>query len=107
MRVLIDECLPRKFKDTLLGHECETVPDAGLAGQANGELLAAAEKQGFEVFLTIDAGIPYQQNLKECRIAILVIRTRSNRLPDLAPKAAECLAVLLSIKPGQVVIVGN
>jgi hypothetical protein len=52
MRVLLDECVPRKLKNHLLGHECVTVPDAGLAGKKNGELLSLAVQAGFEVFLT-------------------------------------------------------
>ena len=50
MKVLIDECIPRKIKRSLPGHECQTVPEAGLAGKTNGELLSLAERQGFEVF---------------------------------------------------------
>jgi hypothetical protein len=51
MKVLLDECLPRKLKNHLLGHDCSTVPEAGWAGKKNGELLSLAEKSGIEVFL--------------------------------------------------------
>lgn len=54
MKVLLDECVPRKFKDSLTGHECRTVPEAGWAGKKNGELLSLAEQADFEVFLTVD-----------------------------------------------------
>ncbi len=54
MKILIDECVPRKFKHSLVDHHCQTVPEAGLAGKENGELLYIAETRGFEVFLTID-----------------------------------------------------
>jgi len=64
MKLLLDECVPRKFKDQLPGHECHTVPEIGLAGKKNGELLFLAEKAGFQVFLTIDRGIEYEQNLR-------------------------------------------
>jgi hypothetical protein len=56
MKILIDECVPRKFKANLLGHDCLTVPEAGLAGTENGQLLSLAEQRGFEVFLTLDKG---------------------------------------------------
>jgi hypothetical protein len=67
MKVLLDECIPRKFKECFVGHACSTVPEAGFAGERNGELLSLAEQQGFEVFLTLDKGIQYQQNLTQSR----------------------------------------
>jgi len=54
VRVLLDECLPRKLKNSRAGHECATVPQAGLAGKKNGQLLSLAESQGFDLFLTLD-----------------------------------------------------
>ena len=63
MKILLDECIPRRFKESLVGHICLTVPEVGLAGRKNGELLSLAEQDGFEVFLTLDKGLQYQQNL--------------------------------------------
>jgi predicted nuclease of predicted toxin-antitoxin system len=63
MKILIDECVPRKFKYRLVDHHCQTVPEAGLAGKENGELLSIAEKRGSEVFLTIDKGFAYEKVL--------------------------------------------
>ncbi len=54
MKILFDECIPRKFKNSFTEYESLTVPEAGLAGKKNGELLTLAERRGFEVFLTID-----------------------------------------------------
>jgi len=54
MKVLLDECVPRQLKKNLTGHECRTVPEVGLAGKKNGELLSFAETAGFEVFITLD-----------------------------------------------------
>jgi predicted nuclease of predicted toxin-antitoxin system len=107
MRVLLDECIPRKFKLSLGGHDCSTVPEAGLAGKKNGELLALAEDQGFEVFLTLDRGLPYQQNLAGRHIAILQIRANSNRLADLLPHAAACRENLERVRPGDVLVIGR
>jgi len=106
MKVLLDECIPRKFKGCFAGQECSTVPEAGLAGKKNGELLALAEDQGFEVFLTLDKGIQYQQNLAERSIAIVIVRARSNRMIDLLPHADACLAEIRSIQPGQIILIG-
>jgi hypothetical protein len=61
MKVLLDECVPRKLKRLLPTHSCQTVPDAGYAGKENGELLELAERPGFEVFLTLDRGMVHQQ----------------------------------------------
>jgi hypothetical protein len=63
MRVLIDECIDERFRNSLPEHDCQTARYAGLAGLKNGELLIAAETAKFDVFLTVDQGIEYQQNL--------------------------------------------
>jgi predicted nuclease of predicted toxin-antitoxin system len=106
MRILLDECIPRKLKHSFAGHDCLTVPEAGLAGFSNGELLALAERNGFQVFLTLDKGIAYQQKLTGRKLAVIVIRARSNRLEDLLPHVEDCLAKL-NTTPGQVVVVGG
>jgi predicted nuclease of predicted toxin-antitoxin system len=72
MKLLLDECLPRKLKNHLPGHECHTVPEAGWAGKKNGELLLLAEKSGFQIFLTLDRGMEYEQNLKGREITIVL-----------------------------------
>ncbi len=107
MRLLIDECVPRKVKFLFIegGHECETVGEAGFSSKENGELLALADKN-FDVFITIDKNIRYQQNIKGRNIAVLIIRPASNDLDDIRPHVPHALAALQSIKPGQVVEVG-
>jgi predicted nuclease of predicted toxin-antitoxin system len=107
MRLLIDECLPRKVKSLFAegGHECETVRDEGFGGKENGELLALADKS-FDVLITIDKNIRYQQNVTRRNVAIVVIRPASNDLDDIRPYVADALAALKPIKPGQIVEVG-
>lgn len=105
MRVLLDECVPRKFKFTLSSHDCRTVPEAGFAGKKNGELIVLAEQEGFEIFLTLDQGVSYQLSLVGRSIAVVVVRARSNRLEHLLPHAEECLKVIASAKPGSITIV--
>ena len=102
-KLLLDECIPRKFNNYLLGHESLTVPEAGLAGKKNGELLSFAESAGFEVFLTLDRGIEFEQNLAGRNLAVLIIRTKSSRLVDLLPYVPKILAALGSIEAGQLV----
>jgi predicted nuclease of predicted toxin-antitoxin system len=107
MRLLLDECLPRRAKYLFAegGHECETVRDVGFSGKENGELLALAEKK-FDVFVTIDRNIRHQQNLRGGNIAVWIIRTTSNDLDDIRPHVPQALAALKTIRPGQVVEVG-
>ncbi len=106
MKLLLDECVPRKFRNMLPGHDCRTAPEEGLAGKKNGELLSRAEKSGFEVFLTIDRGLEYEQNLQGRNIAVILVRSKSSRLADLLPQSPEILRVLRSIRPGDLVKVG-
>ena len=74
--------------------------------QENGELESLADPQ-FDVLLTLDKNLPYQQNLDTKRIAVLIVRARSNRIQDLLPVIPECFAALESIQPRQVVRVGS
>jgi hypothetical protein len=107
MKVLLDECIPRKLKNALPDHECQTVPEAGLAGQKNGRLLSLAEHAGFELFLTMDKGVQYQQNLVGRSIAIPIIRAQSNRLADLLPHIEACRLIMRSIQPREVIRIGT
>jgi hypothetical protein len=84
MRVLIDECLPRKLKFQLPDHETKTVPEMDWAGRKNGELLSLMMGQ-FDVFITIDQNVKYQQNLQNISIAFITVSAPSNRLADLLP----------------------
>jgi len=106
VKILLDECLPRDLRKHLVGHECQTVPQAGLAGVANGELLTRAERSGWQVLMTMDQGIPYQQNLTGRTVSLAIVRAKSNRLPDLLPHVPAILAALRSLKPGEVVQIG-
>ena len=91
----------------LPGHDCQTARYAGFAGLKNGEILGAAEAAKFDVFLTTDQGLEYQQNLSGRRIAIIVFRAKSNRLSDILPHIQECLMHMASIQPGQTIKIGN
>jgi predicted nuclease of predicted toxin-antitoxin system len=84
MRILLDEDLPRRLCALLTEHEASTVPGSGRAGVKNGKLLALAATQ-FDVFLTMDRNLEYQQNLTTLPIAVLVIEAVSNRLEHLLP----------------------
>jgi predicted nuclease of predicted toxin-antitoxin system len=102
MKILLDECIPRKLKYSLPRHECQTVPEAGLAGKKNGSLLDLAESAGFEIFVTMDKGLEYEQNLAGRSIAILILRARSNRPADLLPLARELLRTMKLASKGEI-----
>ena len=106
MRVLIDECIDERFRNSFPGHDCQTTRYAGLAGLKNGDLLTAAEKAAFDVFLTVDQGIEYQQNLTGKSVAVIILHVKSNRLADLLTLVPASLACIESIRPGQLVRVG-
>ncbi len=72
MRILIGECIDEQFRSSLPGHDCQTARYAGLAGLKNSDLLTAADAKKFDVFLTVDQGIEYQQNLEGRKIAIIL-----------------------------------
>jgi len=63
MRILLDECVNQRLRNYLPGHYCESAEYAGFAGLKNGELLNAAESAHFDVLLTVDRGLEYEQNL--------------------------------------------
>ena len=106
MRVLLDECLPRKLKTDLAGHEVRTAQEEGWAGLKNGELLQVASTR-FDVLLTVDRNLAFQQNLAGVRIAVLAMVAKGNRLADLRPLVPQVLSALTRAKPGEVIRVGG
>jgi hypothetical protein len=104
-RVLLDECLPRHLKRSLAGHEVCTVPEAGWASKENGELLALAVDK-YDVFVTVDRNLTFQQNLEKLQIAIVVLVARGNRLEDLMPLVPALQRAVETIERGQIVRLG-
>lgn len=102
MRILIDECLDWRLCRALFGHHCSSVRGAGWAGLTNGRLLEKAQHQ-FEVFLTGDRNLKFQQNLATFEIAVVVLEARSTRLSDTLQLIPDVLTVLETIQPCQVV----
>ncbi len=78
MRILLDECVPWPLAKHLTGYECKSAQFCGWAGIKNGELLGLAEAQ-FDLFLTADQSLRYQQNLTGRKIAILLLSTNDLR----------------------------
>jgi len=107
MKILVDECLPSELCVVLteMGHECRTVRQAGFGSKKNGELLALAEGR-WDVLLTGDRNIKYQQNMIGRNVSILILRAKSNRMKDLLPLIPACGEALLSLQPGQIAEAG-
>jgi len=102
MRVLLDECVPRKLRNELPGHDVKTVADMKWAGTKNGELLQRAASR-FDALVTVDQGIPYQQNLAGIALALIIVQAPSNDIKGLRPALPELLRVLATIQAGQVI----
>jgi hypothetical protein len=81
------------------GHDVYTVYYMGWSGVRNGELLARSAKSGFDAFVTLDSGVPFQQNVAAHAIAVVVLRAPSNDIEDLLPLVPRLLAALPSLKP--------
>lgn len=105
MKILLDECIDRRLARDLKGHTVKTAPQMGWAGIKNGRLLALAEKE-FDVFVTVDRNLSFQQHLPKFKIAVLVLRARSNRLVDLQPLAPAMLAIFPMLKAGEAMTIG-
>ena len=104
MRILLDENLDWRLIRSLPGHQVESVQKNGWAGTKNGELLARAEPV-FDVFITMDGQIEFQQNYSRLRLAIVALRAPSNRLRDTDPLMPKVLLLLSTLRPGTVTVV--
>src|SRR5688572_13614565 len=104
MKILIDECLPRKLKNELIGHKVKTVPEMGWSGKKNGELLTLM-LDAFEVFITIDNNLEHQQQLQELPISFIVFSAKSNTLAVLKPLMPAVRMALETIQLGELVII--
>ncbi len=102
MKIILDECLPKKLKACFQNHEVSTVPEEGWAGKKNGELLKLIEKD-FEAFITVDRNLSFQQNTLTTRILIVVIFCKSNRFQDLERLTPEIEAALAGPKRNAVI----
>jgi predicted nuclease of predicted toxin-antitoxin system len=104
MKILLDECIDRKLAREFPDQEVRTVPQIGWAGVKNGQLLALAEAE-FDVFITVDRNLSFQQNLPQFNIAVIVLQAPSNRLADLKPLAPKVLTILSTITKGKATVV--
>jgi len=101
LNVLLDECVDRRLAVHIVGHHVSTVPEQGWAGLNNGDLLETAGPR-FDVFVTVDRNLAFQQNIAGFHIAVMILYGASNRLSDLVPLVPKLLDALSSVSPGAV-----
>src|SRR5271170_5938766 len=98
MRILFDQATPVPIRSYLEGHEVRTAAQQGWDTLKNGELLAAAEADGFDVLLTTDKNMPYQQNLAGRKIAVVVLGLQ--QWPSLRPQVGRVVEAIKAARPG-------
>jgi hypothetical protein len=102
VRVLLDEQLPRKLVRELVGHEVSTVQREGWAGVENGQLLWLAAEAGFDVFVTKDQSLEFQQNLSSARLGVIFLDAPSHDIDVLRPLVPATLVAIEQIRAGEV-----
>jgi hypothetical protein len=101
MKVLLDECLPKKLKREVQADVVKTVPEMGWAGTKNGSLLGLVERE-FDVFLTNDQNLEYQQNLNRFDLSIIVLVAMTNDIEDLRPLMPSANAAIRDMGPREI-----
>jgi predicted nuclease of predicted toxin-antitoxin system len=103
LRILIDECLPVQLRHIFVGHDARTVVHMSWRSLRNGELLAAAEREQFEIFITADARIPTNHDITQSPLAVVVVPTNRRKILDQI--TGLILDTVAQAKPGKVLIV--
>jgi len=101
-RVLLDESVPHDLLTHLRGINAATVQAMGWAGMKNGVLLRTAREAGYEILVTVDRRMEYQQNIPESGLALVVLHASSTRMPDLLPLLPALLEALPGARAGEV-----
>lgn len=104
MKVLLDECVTHYLKRHFAAHEVFTIEEAGFKGVKNGRLLEAASGQ-YDVLVTVDQNLEYQQNLKTFDIAVVLLKAKRSTYPMLKPLMPRVLEILETIESGEIVTV--
>lgn len=102
MNVLLDEMMPAKLRQQIVGHTVKTIAQAGWKGTVNGALLRLAEEQ-FDAFMTMDTALPSGQKLAEFDLGFVIIHAVNNKLETLVPLVPQMLQALNHLQPRQVV----
>ena len=106
MRILLDECVNPRVRNAFPNHEVQTVIEMGWGGITNGKLMALAQ-QSFDVFLTVDQNLEYQQNLAKLTLGLVVVTVPDNNIKYFKPIFPELLTAAESVRAGQVIHIGS
>lgn len=106
MRVLLDECVPQRFRRALLGVDVSTTRDERWDGLRNGDLLARMREAGFTTLVTVDRNLTYQQHIAASGLAVIVMHAATNRLEHLVPLASQVLEAIAATPSGAITRVG-
>ncbi len=106
MKLLLDECVTIYLKPGFAGHDVVTVDEAGFKGLLNGQLLQAASGR-FDVLVTVDQKLRFEQNLVKLEIGILVLKAARTSYPFLKALMPKALEELKTIEPGSVIVVSS
>ena len=104
MLILLDECLPKRLKRELSEYTVWTVQERKWSGIKNGKLLRLAEVD-FDIFITVDQNLSYQQALPKFKIAVIALSALTNRLESLQPLILELRQVLTTIEEGEYILI--
>lgn len=105
MKVLLDECVDTRLAPHITGFDTRTVHEQGWSGIGNGKLLVLAQAE-FDVFVTVDRNLAFQQHLPNFSIAVVLIHARSNRITDLIALVPELVAAIPTAKAGVLTRIG-
>ena len=104
IKILLDECLPKKLKYRIEELDSEyiakTTPELGWASHSNGELLSVAEGE-FDVFITSDKNLSFQQSILTSSLQVLLLKARTNTYEDLFPLVEKIPSVIKAHQPGK------
>jgi predicted nuclease of predicted toxin-antitoxin system len=106
VKLLLDECVDQRLRADLPDHEVKTVPEMGWSNYRNGDLLDAAQHE-FDVLITVDRRLPYQQHLPRFDIAVVILHARTNRLADLRPLVPRLKSALPTAPVGEATVIGS
>ena len=101
MRILLDACVPKGLRRSLVGHEVSIAREMGWNKLPDGPLLEIISGV-FEALITVDRSMPFQQHLQNRPFAVILLRAKSNRLVELLPLVPALLRALEEVKPGEV-----
>ena len=104
MKILLDENLPHALRLELPGHEVFTITYMRWKGISNGQLLSKAAENQFDVLITTDRGIEYQQGSLPCAVVVLMVK--SNNIERIRPLLPQVLREIESLTPGTLIKIG-